>query len=185
MGFKEKMMDNMMNKFFGKMKPEEKQAMMTEMMDKFFGKMTPEEKQDMMKNMMPKMMMGMMEGGAMKDMMKNMMSGMHGKMCGKGEGEAKNSGHSGFNHMEMCMRMMSGIGKSNELASYATPEVRALFEEWAEQIEGEILKYIKETNTTDQAKIAEHFKLSRNSINFFLAKLAEKGKIDLEIKEKE
>ncbi len=57
--------------------------------------------------------------------------------------------------------------------------VRALFEEWTEQIENEIFNYIKETGTTDPEKLAEHFKLSKNSINFFLTKLAQKGKIKL------
>ena len=108
------------------------------------------------------------------------MMGMMGKMMsGKKEGDEKDGGPMGFNPMEMCQKMMMNMGKSSELASYATPEVRALFEEWSEQIENEIFNFIKETGTSGPDKLAEHFKLSKDSINFFLTKLAQKGKIKL------
>ena len=175
---KRQMMDAMMSKFFETMTREEKQNMMQAMMDKFFGSMSAEEKREMMSGMMPKMMAGMMggNGSPMMGMMKNMMGKMMG---GKKEGDGKESGPMEFNPMEMCQRMMMSMGKTSEMASYATPEVRALFEEWSEQIENEIYDYLKETGTVDPDKLAEQFKLSKNSINFFLSKLAQKGKIKL------
>ena len=166
MGFKEKMMKGMM----GKMSDGENKNMMGEMMSKCFGNMTPEEKKNMMAGMAG------CAGSPMMEMMKNMMGKMTG---GKINGESKETGTTGFNPLEMCQKIMMSMGKSSELASYATPEVRALFEEWAEQIENEVLNCIKETNTTDPEKLAEHFKLSKDSINFFLTKLAQKDKIKL------
>ena len=176
MNFKEKMMDAMMGKFLNSMTGEDKMNMMQGMMDKFLGNMSPEEKKKMMSEMMPKMMAGMMGGGGlpMMDMMKNMMGKMMG---GKKEGDEKESGSTGFNPMEMCQKMMMNMGKSGELASYATPELRALFEEWSEQIENEIFNFIKETGSTDPDKLADHFKMSKNSIDLFLARLAKKDKI--------
>jgi len=179
MGIKDKMMEQMMNKFFANMKPEEKQKMMTEMMEKFLGNMTAEEKQAMMKEMMPQMMGPMMGGGSGSPMM-NMM-GMMSSMMGKGT----NSEGGGESPWDMCKKMMSSIGKANELATYATPEIRGLFEEWATQIEDEILKYVQESKTDDVDKIAEHFKLSRNSITYFLTRLANKGKINLKAQKAE
>ncbi len=178
MGIKEKMMDTMMGKFFNSMTKEDKQNMMQGMMDKFFAGMSLEEKKEMMSGMMPKMMAGMMGGGGshMMGMMKNMMGTMRG---GKREGEDKDCGPNGFNPMEMCHKMMMSMGKSSELASYATPEVRALFEEWSEQIENEIFNFIKETGTAQPDKLAEQFKLSKDSVNFFLTRLAQKNKIKL------
>jgi hypothetical protein len=178
---KKEMMDNMMSKFMDTMTAEEKQNMMNGMMDKFFGSMSPEEKQGMMSSMMPKMMGSMMGsdsngGSPMMGMMKNMMGGM---MAGRKDGDKNNAGSNGFNPMEMCQKMMGHMGKSGELAAYATPEVRALFEEWAEQIENEILSFIKSNNNADPDKIAEHFKLSKDSISFFISKLSQKGKITL------
>jgi predicted RNA-binding protein (virulence factor B family) len=179
MGFKEKMFETMM----GKMSADEKSQMMQTMMDNFFENMSTDEKKGMMNNMMPKMMSGMMDGkgGSMMDMMKNMMGGMMG--C-KSETTEKNENETGFNPMEMCKKMMSNIGKSTDLATYATPEVRALFEEWAEQIENEILDYIKANDNADPEKIAEKFKLSKESVNFFITKLSQKGKININAKAK-
>jgi hypothetical protein len=180
---KNAMMVQMMEKFFSDMKPEEKQKMMEEMMEKFMGTMTPEEKQSMMQNMMPKMM-GSMTGGGSGSPMMNMMSMMMG---GKSPMDMMKSifGKEGASEgqmempWDMCKKMMSSISKSSELASFATPEVRQLFEEWATQIEEEILNYIKESQITETEKVAEHFKLSKESVTYFLTRLSGKGKINL------
>jgi hypothetical protein len=180
---KNAMMVQMMEKFFSDMKPEEKQKMMEEMMDKFMATMSPEEKQSMVQSMMPKMMGSMMGGGSGSPMM-NMMSMMMG---GKGPMDMMKSmkGKEGATEgqMEMpwdiCKKMMSSISKSSELATFATPEVRQLFDEWAAQIEEEILSYVKESKINETEKIAEHFKLSRESVTYFLTRLAGKGKINL------
>lgn len=189
MNLKEKIKGFMMDNFFSDMKPEDKQKMMAEMMEKFMNAMTPEEKQSMMQAMMPKMMESMMGGGTGSPMM-NMMSMMMG---GKGSRNKMNSmmeeTKSSTEQMEtpwdMCRKMMSAMSKTNELATFATPEVRDLFEEWATQIEDEILSYVQESKTDDVEKIAEHFKLSRNSVTFFLTRLANKGKINLKAQKAE
>jgi hypothetical protein len=180
---KSAMIDQMMNKFFADIKPEDKQKMMGDMMEKFMGTMTGEEKQAMMQTMMPKMMGSMMGGGTGSPMM-NMMSMMMG---GKGSmGMMKSSkensdGSEGQMEMpgDMCKKMMASMSKTSELATFATPEVRQLFEEWAAQIEEEILSYVQETKINEIEKIAEHFKLSRESVTYFLTRLANKGKINL------
>jgi len=168
---KKEMMDFMMGKFFENMNSEEKQKMMEDMMDKFMNNMKPEEKQAMMQNMMSKMMgsntgNSSNSGNPMMNMMSMMMSGMKGD-----------------NNMEMpwdmCKKMMNGISNASETATFATPEIRSLFDEWAVQIEDEILKYIQESGIQDAAKISEKFKLSIGSINYFLTRLSNKGKINL------
>ena len=40
-----------------------------------------------------------------------------------------------FNPAAMCQAMMTSVGKAAEMAAYATPEVRTLFEEWARSVE--------------------------------------------------
>jgi len=152
------------------MSNEEKQSMMDNMMDKFFSNMSGEEKQSMMQNMMPKMMGSMMGGkGGMMGMME-----MMGKMM------SGNKSEDGTMEMpwDMCKKMMSGISKSSELATYATPEIRQLFEEWMVQIEEEILIHVKGSTSIDIGKIAEQFKLSKESVIFILTGLAKKGKIN-------
>jgi len=175
---KQKMMDSMMDNFFSKMSAEEKAKMMETMMEKFMAGLSPEEKQAMMGTMMPKMMGGLLggqdspmggmmgKGGPMREMMSKMM----GRGGEEGEGEGP---------WNMCQKMMASIGKSSELATFATPEVRGLFEEWAAQIEAEILQFVKESTTVEADQVAARFKLSKDSANYFLTRLSQQGKISL------
>jgi len=179
---KQKMMDSMMDNFFSKMSAEEKAKMMEAMMEKFMAGLSPQEKQAMMGNMMPKMMgglmggpesgrrgmMGMMmgPGGSMPEMMAKMM----GRGAGPGEGEGP---------WDMCRKMVASVGKSSELAAFATPEVRGLFEEWAAQIEAEVLQFVKESRTVEAEQVAARFKLSKDSASYFLTRLSQQGKISL------
>ncbi|MDP4094953.1 MAG: winged helix-turn-helix domain-containing protein [Bacillota bacterium] len=190
MGFKEKMMENMM----GKMSAEEKKDMMDKMMESFFSTMTKEEKEDMMNNMMPKMMEQMMggggqgSGGGMMGMMSSMMGGkgsmmdMMSSMMGNGNGSNKQEKkEDGFNPMDMCQKMMSNMSKNNEIATFATPEVRQMFEEWVQQVDEEILVLVKENNVITPEELAEKLKISKNSAVYFLSRLAQKGKISINI----
>lgn len=199
MGIKEKMMDNMM----GKMSTQEKKDMMDKMMENFFSSMTEDEKKEMMNSMMPKMMEQMMGSGSessgdgMMNMMQSMMSGngsmmnMMGSMMENQDSMKGMMDHSssksnesistGFNPMEMCKKMMSTISQSNEIATYATPEVRQLFEDWVLQVDEEILGYIKDTASVDPDQIAEHLKISKNSVIYFLTRLAQKDKLKIKI----
>lgn len=189
MGFKNKMMESMMEK----MSSEERKEMMEGMMENFFSNMTKEEKQDMMNNMMPKMMEQMMGGsqgqggmmGMMPKMMEQMMGGkgsmmdMMGSMMGpKSE---KGSAQDGFNPMDMCKKMMATISQSSEIATFATPEVRQLFEEWVQQVDEEILNLVKGESVVSPDQIAEKLKISKSSAIYFLSRLAQKGKISINI----
>jgi len=83
---------------------------------------------------------------------------------------------------EMCGEMISSIRQSHRIATMATPEVQALFEDWVEQIEQEMLDYLKDKDSADTKDLAGHFKISRDSAYYFLTRLAQKGKIKLNIK---
>jgi hypothetical protein len=85
----------------------------------------------------------------------------------------------GFNPMEMCRGMIGSITKSAGMATYATPELRALFEEWLGQIEAEILEFLKGREAVAPENVAQHFKLSNESAVFLLSKLAREGKIKI------
>jgi hypothetical protein len=178
---KAEMMSKMMDNFMSDLKPEDRQKMMDDMMTKFMSSMSDQEKQSMMQNMMPKMMGGndSMKQGGMMGMMKMMMGGnmsdMMSKMMGTNS-EDKSDDNSDM-PWDMCKKMMSGIGKANDLATFATPEIRTLFEEWVMQIEDEILNFVKDSETIEVDKISEHFKISNDSTTYILTRLAQKGKI--------
>ncbi|MFC1823444.1 FeoC-like transcriptional regulator [Thermodesulfobacteriota bacterium] len=163
MGIKESMMNLMM----GNMSSDEKKEMMNKMMDNFFSGMSDEDKQAMMSEMMPKMMEQMMGGGGMMDMMGMMMGHKGGD-----EGE-------GFNPMDMCRQMMSSMNEGRNVAAFATPEIRDLFKDWVQQINEEILGFMQEQQSASIEQIAEHLKLSDNSIIYLLGTLAQEGKLKL------
>ena len=105
-------------------------------------------------------------------MIGTMMMGGKGAMscCGEEKGEEL---------WDVCRRMMQAVGRANDLASYATPELRQIFEEWLGQIEGEILQAVKEGGQSNVSSLAQRFKLSAESVQFILLRLARQGKIDL------
>jgi hypothetical protein len=179
-GMKPEKMKEMMDQFFSAMPADDKQNMMDSMMETFMGAMSQEDKQAMMQKVMagvtgvdanpikgmgPSMMGG--NPGGMMGMMMNMMSGM---MDGAEDKEMP---------WDMCRKMMGNIGKASDLAAYATPELRTLFEEWLEQINDEVVAFIKKEGKADPATIADHFKISRESIHYILGKLAQSGRINL------
>lgn len=194
MGHKEKIMEGMM----GKMTPEKRKEMMEAMMEYFFSAMSKEDKQKMMEGMMENFT-GAMNADERKNMMRGMMSKMMGKMMGEGSesmmgmmasmmghrmtGENKGKENSGT-PWDMCRMMMSHMGRSSELASYATPELRGLFEEWLSQIEEEIKTDIEKSGSANPEELAGKYKLGKDSIHFILGKLAQKEKINLKAERK-
>jgi hypothetical protein len=177
---KQQMMDAMMEKFFSTLSAEDRQAMMDRMMEKFMSSMTAGEKQGMMMNMMPKMMGQMMGGGGMMgDMMSKRMAGMKGRMSAgapeEGKDELKGGGMEG--PWDMCRKMMARMGFAGGPESNSSPEIDPLFEEWAAQIEHEIMEFIKTSGSVDLEKISAHFKLSKEAAASLLTRMAEKGKI--------
>ena len=89
--------------------------------------------------------------------------------------EMMGGGHE-FNPMAMCQSMMSSVSKSAEMAAYATPEVRTLFEEWADNVAAEVLTVLKTRGRVDLAELASALKISREGALFFLGRLVREGK---------
>jgi hypothetical protein len=183
MSFKEKMMNSMMESQFKNMTADDKKQMMNSMMDKFFSSMTDDEKKDMMSGMMPKMMEQMMGGGSMMGgggMGKSPMMGMMSMMMGGGKGMSESKGE-GKMPWDMCSEMMSGMKETANTAKFATAELRGLFDDWCQQIEKEILAFVKEKGSINIAELSEKFSLTEESIKYLLTSLAKKGLIDFKV----
>mgnify|MGYP001465272869 CR=1 FL=1 len=120
---------------------------------------------EMMQNMMQNMMKG---GGNMPEMMQNMMQNMM-----KGN----------MSMPEMCMKMMEkmmgSMSESAKVASYATPEMRTLFEEWLKNLETEVIEFVKEKGKATPEDIATKLKISTDSVIFLIAKLVREGKLSI------
>ena len=65
------------------------------------------------------------------------------------------------------------------MAGYATPEVRALFEEWAAALENEVVAVVKEQCQVSPADIAQRLKISEDSALYFISKAIRDKKIKI------
>jgi predicted ArsR family transcriptional regulator len=81
--------------------------------------------------------------------------------------------------MAMCQAMMTSVSKSAEMAAYATPEVRTLFEEWARSVEEEILTILKAQGQRDLGQLAAGLRISPESALVLLGKLVREGKVTI------
>jgi hypothetical protein len=103
------------------------------------------------------------EGMGMPPMMQQMM-------------ERMTAGMQESNPMAMCRTMMTSVTAPAEMARYATPEVRTLFEEWASSVENEMLAVLKARGPLDLAGLAAALKISPESASQLLGKLVREGK---------
>src|SRR5512135_84407 len=105
----------------------------------------------------------MPRGEGMPSMMREMM-------------ERMGAGGGGFDPAAMCQAMMTSVGKSAELAAYATPEIRTLFEEWARSVQDEVLATLKSRGPLELEALAAALKISPESALFFLSRLVREVK---------
>ncbi len=89
------------------------------------------------------------------------------------------AGSGDFNPAAMCQAMMTSVGKAAELAAYATPEVRTLFEEWARSVEDEVLAALRARGPLELGALAAALKISPEGALFFLGKLVRDGKASI------
>lgn len=84
---------------------------------------------------------------------------------------------------DMCMKMMKQmtdpVTETESTTSFATPEIRGLFEEWVKILEEEIMAFVKEKEKTNLSDISAKLKISKESTLFFIGKLAREGKLTL------
>ena len=84
----------------------------------------------------------------------------------------------------MSKEVLSAISHSYELATYSTPELRGLFNDWLCEIEKEALVFLKGKTMVDPEIVARHLRLERESTIFILNKLAREGRIDVQVTSK-
>lgn len=81
----------------------------------------------------------------------------------------------------MSKEVLSTISHSYEMATYSTPELRGLFNDWLCEIEKEALLFLKGRTVADPEMVAQHLRLERESTIFILNKLAREGRIDVQV----
>lgn len=85
-----------------------------------------------------------------------------------------------MNPLEMSKELISAFSHSYELATYSTPELRTLFNDWLSEIEQEVVSFLKDRHRVDPDEVAGHLRIGRESAIFILSKLAREGKINMQ-----
>jgi len=83
--------------------------------------------------------------------------------------------------MGMCSEMLSPIKRTTDMAAFATPELRQLFEAWLETLETEALRHLKEGGETDAAGLAKALNIGEESAAYLIAHMATGGKARLRV----
>jgi hypothetical protein len=81
--------------------------------------------------------------------------------------------------MQMGQQMAGAVTESASMASFATPELRGLFEEWTKAVEEEIVTFLKEKGSSEPSEIAAKLKISEESALFFIGKMARGKKLKI------
>lgn len=83
----------------------------------------------------------------------------------------------GVDPKNLGRQMISTIDEHAELESLANPEIRALFIDWMDELEEEILDYWKTKKEIGFKELAERFKISRQGAEFLFKKMKQEKKI--------
>ena len=86
--------------------------------------------------------------------------------------------------IERCVQMDQGMAgaffDAASAVSFATPEIRGLFEEWARAVEEEIIGFVKEKGRAKPSDLASHLKISEESALYLVGKMAREKKLKID-----
>lgn len=68
------------------------------------------------------------------------------------------------------------MAQSRQLMAVTDPDILVLFENWLDELEEEVVKYLQDNPAAESVDIASDLGLSRSGTEFLLAKLAREGK---------
>lgn len=83
----------------------------------------------------------------------------------------------GVDPTQMCQSLVDKVARSEQLMAIADPDLLALFEDWVEELEAEVLAFIKTEGTADESALGRGLGLSRRGAAFLLSKLKRQGRL--------
>jgi hypothetical protein len=83
----------------------------------------------------------------------------------------------GVDPTQMCQNLVDKVAQSEQLMAVTDPAVLVLFESWLEELESEVISFVKKTDSQDPVDLAEGLGVSRSGANFLITKLKREGKI--------
>jgi len=83
----------------------------------------------------------------------------------------------GVDPTQMCQNLVEKVAQSKQLSAMVDPEVLVLFENWLEELESEVVSFVKKTGSSDSTELAEELGLSRSGATFIITKLKRENKL--------
>ncbi len=83
----------------------------------------------------------------------------------------------GVDPTQMCQNLVDKVTQSKQLSAVADPEVLVLFESWLEELENEVVTFLKKSKSVEPVDLAEGLGLSRSGADFLITKLKREGKL--------
>ncbi|RJR46467.1 MAG: hypothetical protein C4567_01960 [Deltaproteobacteria bacterium] len=77
----------------------------------------------------------------------------------------------------MCQKLVDRVSQSKQLMAVADPELLALFEDWLDELEDEVIALAREKGGLTPENLAAKFGLSRRGATFLITKLKREGKL--------
>jgi len=83
----------------------------------------------------------------------------------------------GVDPTNVCQGVMEKLARSEQLRTVADPDILALFEDWLEELEEEVISFARRTGSLYPEGLAEELGLSRSGAKFLVAKLKKEEKL--------
>jgi DNA-binding MarR family transcriptional regulator len=81
----------------------------------------------------------------------------------------------GVDPTQMCRSLVDKVVQSEQLRAIADPDLLVLFEDWLEELEGEVVALLKTHGPLDSKELADKLGLSVRGATFLLSKLERAG----------
>jgi hypothetical protein len=83
----------------------------------------------------------------------------------------------GVDPTQMCQSLVDKVAQSKQLMAITDPEILALFEDWLEELENEVVALARTHGRLNAEGLASHLGLSRRGATFLLSKLRSEKKL--------
>jgi len=83
----------------------------------------------------------------------------------------------GVDPTHMCQSLVHKVTQSKQLMSVADPGILVLFEAWLEELEEEVVTYMKRHPGCDVTDLSDNLGFSKSGAVFLIAKLQREGKL--------
>ena len=83
----------------------------------------------------------------------------------------------GVDPKDMCQSLVNKVTQSEQLTAAADPDILALFEDWLEELEDEVVSIVQQTGSKDAEAIGKKLGVSHSGASFLITKLKREGKL--------